>query len=111
MGSINYNVSIGDSTYGWAGSDHVEPDVTIQGEETPSPWEAALASLACIGNEALVISGEAAGAKRDLSREARRVGRQGLVPKETKEKLTLGDKVRIKAKGWGSRSAGSRRSE
>jgi hypothetical protein len=106
MGSINYTVSIGDSTYGWAGSDHVEPDVTIQGEDTPSPWEAALASLACIGNEAVVISGEAAGAKGIYL--GRHAGSDDKVwfPKETKEKLALGDKVQIKAKGVGLKIRG-----
>jgi len=101
MGSINYTVSIGDSTYGWASSDHVEPDVTIQGTDKPSPWEAALASLACIGNEALVISGEATGAKGIYL--GRHAGSDDKVwfPKEVKEKLALNDKVQIRAKGVG----------
>jgi hypothetical protein len=29
MGSINYTVSVGDSAYGWANADHVEPDVSV----------------------------------------------------------------------------------
>jgi len=106
MGSINYTVSIGDTTYGWASSDHVEPDVTIQGREKQSPWEAALASLACIGNEAQVISGEAAGSKgMYLGRHA---GSDDKVwfPKEVKEKLALHDKVQIKAKGVGLKIQG-----
>ena len=106
MSSINYNVSIGDPTYGWASSDHVEPDVTIQGKETSSPWEAALASLACIGNEARVISGEAAGAKGIYI--GRHAGSDDKVwfPKEIKEKLAIGDKVQIKAKGVGLKIRG-----
>jgi len=106
MGSINYNVSIGDSTYGWASSDHVEPDVTIQGTDKPSPWEAALASLACIGNEALVISGEAAGAKGIYL--GRHAGSDDKVwfPREIKDKLALNDKVQVKAKGVGLKIRG-----
>ena len=106
MGSINYTVSIGDSTYGWVASDHVEPDVTVQGTDKPSPWEAALASLSCIGNEALVISGEAAGAKGIYL--GRHAGSDDKVwfPKEVKEKLALNDKVQIKAKGVGLKILG-----
>ncbi len=106
MGSINYTVSIGDSTYGWAASDHVEPDVTIQGQEKPSPWEAAVASLACIGNEALVISGEATGSKGIYL--GRHAGSDDKVwfPKEVKEKLALNDKVQVRAKGVGLKILG-----
>ncbi len=106
MGSINYTVSIGDSTNGWAASDHVEPDVTIQGQETKSPWEAALASLACIGNEARVISGEAAGAKGIYL--GRHAGSDDKVwfPKEIKEKLALNDMVQVRAKGVGLKILG-----
>jgi hypothetical protein len=106
MGSINYTVSIGDPTSGWAASDHVEPDVTIEGREKPSPWEAALASLACIGNEALVISGEAAGAKGIYL--GRHAGSDDKVwfPKEVKEKLALDDKVQVRAKGVGLKILG-----
>jgi hypothetical protein len=41
--SINYTVSLGDSTYGWANADHVEPDVTIQGRDESSPSQCAIA--------------------------------------------------------------------
>ncbi|MFC2170313.1 DUF4438 domain-containing protein, partial [Acidobacteriota bacterium] len=61
--SINYTVSLGDSTYGWASADHVEPDVTFQGRDNPSPSLCAVTLLACIGNEAEIISGEAKGTK------------------------------------------------
>jgi len=106
MGSINYTVSIGDSTNGWAAADHVEPDVTIQGQEKQSPWEAALASLACIGNEAVVLSGEAAGSKGIYL--GRHAGSDDKVwfPKEVKEKLALNDKVQVKAKGVGLKILG-----
>jgi hypothetical protein len=106
MGSINYTVTIGDSTYGWAASDHVEPDVTLQGQDKPFPWDAALASLACIGNEALVLSGEAAGSKGIYL--GRHAGSDDKVwfPKEVKEKLALNDKVQVRAKGIGLKILG-----
>ncbi|NIM90717.1 MAG: DUF4438 domain-containing protein [Candidatus Aminicenantes bacterium] len=104
--SINYTVSLGDSTYGWANADHVEPDVTIQGRDRDGPWECAIAILACIGNEAKVISGEAKGAKGFYI--GRHAGSDDLAwfPKDVLENLTLDDKVQVKAKGVGLKIEG-----
>jgi hypothetical protein len=106
MASINYRVSIGDSVYGWAQGDHVEPDVTIQGRDRPSPFECAVAVLACIGNEAEVLSGEARGGKGYYI--GRHAGSDDKVwfPKDVVEKLALNDRVRIKAKGLGLKIEG-----
>jgi hypothetical protein len=106
MASINYNVSLGDPTYGWAQGDHVEPDVTIQGRDRPSPSECAVAILACIGNEAEVVSGEARGGKGYYI--GRHAGSDDKVwfPKDVVEKLALNDKVQVKAKGVGLKIEG-----
>jgi hypothetical protein len=106
MASINYRVSLGDSVYGWAQGDHVEPDVTIQGRDRPSPSECAVAVLACIGNEAEVISGEARGARGYYI--GRHAGSDDKVwfPKDAVEKLALNDRVRVKAKGVGLKIEG-----
>jgi len=106
MASINYTVSLGDPSYGWANADHVEPDVTIQGRDRPSASECAIAILACIGNEARVISGEAKGAKGMYI--GRHAGSDDLVwfPKAVLEKLTLNDKIQVKAKGVGLKIEG-----
>ncbi len=106
MASINYTVTFGDSTYGWAEGDHVEPDVTIQGRDRPSPSECALAILACIGNEARVLTGEARGAKGIFI--GRHAGSDDLVwfPPEVKEKLALNDRILIKARGVGLKILG-----
>jgi hypothetical protein len=106
MASINYNVSLGDPTYGWAQGDHVEPDVTIQGRDRPSPSECAVAILACIGNEAEVISGEARGGKGYYI--GRHAGSDDKVwfPKDVVEKLALNDKVQVRAKGVGLKIEG-----
>lgn len=106
MASINYTVSLGDSTYGWANADHVEPDVTIQGRDKPNPSDCALAILACIGNEATVVSGDAKGEKGIFI--GRHAGSDDLVwfPKPTLEKLTIDDKIQIKARGVGLRIEG-----
>jgi hypothetical protein len=84
----------------------VEPDVTIQGRDRQSPSECALAVLACIGNEAEVISGDAQGAKGFYI--GRHAGSDDKVwfPKEAKEKLALNDKVQVKARGVGLRIEG-----
>jgi hypothetical protein len=106
MASINYRVSIGDSVYGWAQGDHVEPDVTIQGRDRPNPFECAVAVLACIGNEAEVLSGDARGAKGIYI--GRHAGSDDKVwfPKDAVEKLALNDRVRVKAKGLGLKIEG-----
>ena len=106
MASINYTVSLGDPTYGWANADHVEPDVTIQGRDKPVPSECALAILACIGNEARVESGEAKGDKGYFI--GRHAGSDDLVwfPKETLNKLTINDKIQVMARGVGLKIEG-----
>ncbi len=104
--SINYTVSIGDSTYGWANADHVEPDVTVQGRDKEVPSACAVAILACIGNEARVLTGEAKGAKGFYI--GRHAGSDDLVwfPRHIIEKLTIDDKIQIRAKGVGLRIEG-----
>lgn len=106
MASINYTVSLGDPAYGWANADHVEPDVTFQGRERQSPWDSALAILACIGNEAEILSGEARGAKGMYI--GRHAGSDDLVwfPKNVVEKLALNDKIQVKARGVGLKIEG-----
>jgi len=106
MAGIKYNLRVGDSCFGWASGDHVEPGVTIRGKEKPSPSECALALLACIGNEATVVSGDAKGEKGVFT--GRHAGSDDLVwfPPETIEKLTIGDKVQIKSYGVGLKIKG-----
>lgn len=102
--SINYTVSLGDSTYGWANADHVEPDVTIQGRDQERAGACAIAILACIGNEAKVLSGDARGAKGYYI--GRHEGSDDRVwfPDEVKEKLTIDDEIQVKARGVGLKS-------
>ncbi|MDH4196029.1 MAG: DUF4438 domain-containing protein, partial [Candidatus Aminicenantes bacterium] len=106
MASINFTVSVGDSAYGWAAADHVEPDVTIQGRDRPSPSECAVAILGCIGNEARVVSGEGRGARGYYL--GRHAGSDDLVwfPRDVLDKLALNDKIQVKAKGVGLRVEG-----
>ncbi|MCP4726903.1 MAG: DUF4438 domain-containing protein, partial [bacterium] len=106
MASINYTVSMGDPAYGWANADHVEPDVTIQGRDKERASDCALAILACIGNEARVVSGEAEGAKGIFV--GRHAGSDDLVwfPKDVTEKLAVEDRIMVKARGVGTKIEG-----
>ncbi len=106
MASINYTVSLGDPAYGWANADHVEPDVTIQGRDEDRPSACALAILACIGNTAEVLSGEARGGRGIYI--GRHAGSDDLVwfPKNVVERLALNDEIRVKARGVGLRIEG-----
>jgi len=94
MGSINYTVSCGDLAYGWANADHVEPDVSFTNENG-----SALGILGCIGNEATLISGPARGEKGVY------VGKHGSsiiwFPDEVKNRMTVNDRVQVKANGVG----------
>ena len=106
VGGITYNCRIGDSAVDWV-ADHVEPGVSLRnpapsvGEYSPN---AALNVLACIGNPATVISGEAKGAVGFVT------GKHGGIDHvmvdfapEVLEALNIGDRVRIQAYGTGLR--------
>ena len=59
VGGITYNVKLGDCVYDKV-CDHVEPGISMK---NPDPKENdALVMLACIGNKARVVSGDAKGA-------------------------------------------------
>lgn len=99
--TINYTVSVGDSTWGYANADHVEPDVTVQGRDKPSASDCAIAILACIGNEARVVSGDAKGSKGVYI--GRHAGADDLVwfPKEVLDDLAPNDKIHVRTEGCG----------
>lgn len=96
---ITYNFFIGDSCIGLAG-DHIEPGVS---SKNANEFEnAAYNTLACVGNEAIVISGDAKGAKGIVT------GKHGgadhvmlAFDQKTLDKLTVNDQFLIKAYGQG----------
>jgi hypothetical protein len=106
IGGITYNVRVGDPACGWE-ADHVEPGVSIQNkekEDASTGANRALNVLACVGNKAIVVSGDAKGAKGTVT------GKHGGIehvivdfPLETLEKLMIGDKILIKSYGLGLR--------
>ncbi len=101
VGGITYNVKVGDSAVYWE-ADHVEPAVSVKNQNKES--NAALNLLACIGNRAWVISGDAKGMAGCVT------GKHGgvehvLVDFEDRalEKLAIGDRIMIRAEGVGLR--------
>lgn len=70
-GAITYNVKIGDSVYAME-CDHVEPGVTVLNPDKAE--NAAFNTLSCVGNTAVVISGDAKGCARFCDRHAWRCG-------------------------------------
>jgi hypothetical protein len=105
VGGITYNVRVGDLACGWE-ADHVEPGVSVENKEndarTGQGANAAFNVLSCVGNEAVVVNGDAKGAKGVVT------GKHGGIEHvlvdfkpETMEKLMLGDKILVKAFGVG----------
>ncbi len=82
------------------------PGLSIQGRDQTRAGKCAAAILACIGNEAKIISGEAKGAKGFYI--GRHAGQDDLVwfPKDVLENLTLEDTVQVRAKGVGLKIEG-----
>lgn len=105
VGGITYNVRVGDLACGWE-ADHVEPGVSVENKENDTRFgrgaNTAFNVLSCVGNEAVVITEEAKGAKGVVT------GKHGGIEHvlvdfqpETLEKLMLGDKILVKAFGVG----------
>jgi hypothetical protein len=90
------NVRVGDRAIGWA-ADHVEPGVSMRNKKDGP--EHALHYLACIGNTAVVTSGEAKGARGVVTGEHAHI----LVDFEPEdlERICIGDQILIHAKGMG----------
>jgi hypothetical protein len=105
VGGITYNIRVGDLACGWE-ADHVEPGVSVENKENDPRYgqgaNAAFNVLSCVGNEAVVVSGDAKGARGVVT------GKHGGIEHvlvdfqpEIMEKLMLGDKVLVKAFGVG----------
>lgn len=98
-GGITYNHRVGDSCMDLVG-DHVEPGVSIY---HPSKRESdALMYLSCVGNEAVVTTGDAKGARGWVT------GSHGGIENvildftlEDMEKMDIGDRIQIRSFGQG----------
>ena len=103
-GAITYNVKVGDSVYAME-CDHVEPGVTVRNPDAQE--NAAFNTLSCIGNTAVVISGDAKGARGFVT------GTHGGVehvlcyfPEDALDKLAIGDRIQVRAQGQGMKIEG-----
>lgn len=98
-GGITYNAKIGDCCCGWA-ADHLEPGVTTRNSD--EAYNAAYSALSCIGNTAIVRSGDAKGARGFVT--GKHGGCEHLIcyfDDETMEKMTIGDKIDVRSCGQG----------
>jgi hypothetical protein len=103
-GGITYNLKVGHPACGWV-ADHVEPGVSVknfssgQGNRSAN---AALNILSCIGNAAVVTTGDAKGAEGVVT------GKHGGIEhvlvdfdERSLSRLAIGDKMMVKAYGTG----------
>lgn len=105
VGGITYNLRVGDAACGWE-ADHVEPGVSVDNKESDArsgmAANTAFNVLSCVGNEAIVASGDGKGAKGTVT------GKHGGIEHVlidfqpgTLDKLLLGDRILVKAFGVG----------
>jgi hypothetical protein len=97
-GGIVYNVRVGDRALGWL-ADMVQPGVSIRNPQDPA--NQALKTLSCVGNVARVTSGEALGATGIVVGKSGRFAEHVILhfPTEVMERLSLGDRVTVRAIG------------
>lgn len=102
-GGIVYNVKTGDNTFAWEG-DHIEPgaSVILDEEKRSSRANMGFNFLACVGNTARVVAGDAKGRRGTVT------GHHGGVEHvtvdfddETLSKLNMDDKILIESFGQG----------
>jgi hypothetical protein len=101
VGGINLNVRVGDGAFAFA-ADHIEPGVSIRNPDDKQ--NLSLNVLACVGNEAVVVSGDAKGAA------GRVTGKHGGIEHvmidfapDVMRRMVLGDKIQVWACGLGLR--------
>ena len=98
-GGITYNIRVGDLAIGWE-ADHVEPAVSMKNKDSKA--NSGLNTLACVGNKAVMASGDAKGEEGRVT--AKHGGIEHVLvdfQTEAMEKMQIGDKILIKAMGVG----------
>ncbi len=99
-GGIVYNVSVGQSAYGWL-ADCIHPGISISTSDASG--NRALNVMSCVGNVATVTNGDAKGAQGVVTGKSGRFSDQVIIhfDRATRDKLAVGDKITIQAKGIG----------
>ncbi|SDE98809.1 DUF4438 domain-containing protein [Limimaricola pyoseonensis] len=100
FGGIVYNVSVGDSAFGWSG-DCIHPSVSIAHPDANK--NRGLNIFACVGNRATVVSGAAKGATGTVTGKSGRFSDQVIIhfDRATREKLAVDDTIMVAAEGVG----------
>lgn len=100
FGGIVYNVSVGDPAFGWA-ADCIHPGISIKGADDLK--NRGLNVFACLGNTAVVMTGQAQGAKGVVTGKSGRFSEQVIVhfPVEVRRKMAVGDQIIVRALGTG----------
>lgn len=100
FGGIVYNVTVGDSAFGWAG-DCIHPSISISHPDANK--NRGLNVFACVGNEAMVASGAAKGARGVVTGKSGRFSDQVIVhfDTETRRKIAVDDQILVKSEGVG----------
>ncbi|MDR7417739.1 MAG: DUF4438 domain-containing protein [Armatimonadota bacterium] len=106
LGSIVYNVRVGDPALGWT-AENVHPGVSIKHREEGA--HVALHTLACVGNDAVVISGDAKGATGTVTGKSGRWSEHVIVDfaEAVLERLAIGDRILVRAHGVGLQFPGA----
>jgi len=100
FGGIVYNVTVGDSAFGWAG-DCIHPSVSIAHPDANK--NRGLNVFACVGNDALVTGGAAKGARGIVTGKSGRFSDQVIIhfDTDTRRKIAVDDPILVKASGVG----------
>jgi len=100
VGGIVYNVRVGDPALGWAG-EVIEPAASIRNKDPQA--HRALKVFSSIGNQAVVMTGRARGAKGTVTGKSGRFADHVIIdfPPETLDNLGLGDSILVRACGLG----------
>ncbi len=101
VGGINPNVRVGDSAFAFL-ADHIEPGVSAR--HTDDRTNLGFTVLSCVGNEAVIVSGDAKGER------GRVMGKHGGVEHvmidfapEIMRRMCIGDKIQVWGCGLGLR--------
>ena len=99
-GGIVYNVSVGDSAFGWA-ADCIHPGISIR--QADDLKNRGLNVFACIGNRARVMTGQAQGTIGVVTGKSGRFSEQVIVhmPRAARERMAVGDQIIIRSEGIG----------
>lgn len=100
LGGIVFNIKVGDPVFGWAG-DNIEPGVAIKAPDAAA--NQALNVFACVGNEAVIMTGDAKGARGVVTGKSGRFSEHVIIDfaRDVLERLAFGDKIIVRAQGVG----------